>query len=86
MKRMKIHEGAQGWEPGFTGLRESREGVHERTEGRLPVCSCTPSLDSCLPPQAAPNPERSCQPPWILMAFMVVLGRIGLFLNMSHKD
>ncbi len=22
MKTVKIHEGAQGWEPGFTGLRE----------------------------------------------------------------
>ena len=31
MERMKIHEGAPGWEPGSTGL----------------------------PPQAAPNPERS---------------------------
>jgi len=59
MKGMKLHEGAQGWEPGFTGLRESREGVSERTEGHAAVCSFTPSLYSCLPPKAAPNPERS---------------------------
>jgi hypothetical protein len=31
MKRMKGHEGAQGWEPGFTGLREQRKGVNEHT-------------------------------------------------------
>ena len=71
MECMKLHEGAQRWEPGSTGLRESREGGDERTEGRTPVCSSPPSLDSCLPPKAAPNPERSCQPPWILMSFMV---------------
>ena len=46
----------RGGEPGFTGLRDSREGVRERTEDLTPVCSCTPSLESCLPPEAAPHP------------------------------
>jgi len=56
MKFMKIHEGAQDGEPGSTGLRESREGVYEHTEEMTPVCSYTPSLDSCLPPEAAAHP------------------------------
>ena len=64
MKLVKIHEGAQGWEPGSTGLRDSREGVHEHTGVMSSVRSCTPSLESCLPPEAAPTPERSCTPSW----------------------
>ena len=31
MKDMKIHEGAQGWEPGSAGLRDRREDTNERT-------------------------------------------------------
>lgn len=44
MRTMKIHEGAQGWEPGFTGLRDQRKGVNERTDEKTPVCSFTPFL------------------------------------------
>jgi hypothetical protein len=55
---MKDHEGAQGWEPGFTGLREPRKGVNEHTGGSASERSFTPFLGSCLTPEAAPNPGR----------------------------
>ena len=71
MKDMKVHEGPQGWEPGFAGLRDEREGVNEHTPVWITVRSFTPSLSSCLPPEAAPNPVGACLflhgSPWNLM-------------------
>jgi hypothetical protein len=58
MENMKVHEGAQGWEPGFTGLREPRKAANERTEADTAVCSFASFLGSCVPPEAAPNPGR----------------------------
>ncbi len=55
MEDMEAVRPSPGWEPGSAGLRESREGVNEHTGLSTAVRSFTPSLDSCLPPTAAPN-------------------------------
>jgi hypothetical protein len=62
MKNMKIHDGAQGWEPGSTGLREQREGVNERRyKNDLRGCISQPSFFYAFP-LFVPAAEGGTQP------------------------